>query len=482
MVSTYYHAPTAQMPWSQVLLQACTRYLALFATTTNRPHPGLAGDRFDPDTGLQARRLLGAAGQHRLLLQRNRGRARGGNEHLQPRQQAQTEVAAKVVFNAAAQGTQVAAVAPTAVLDRSGWTIRSDSAQSSNPATDALDGNAATFWHSQFTPILAPLPHHVIIDMKRTLTVNGLSYLPRQDSSNNGNVGAHTIAVSLDGTLWRDVASGTFANDKSLKQTNFAGAAARFVRFTAHTEAQATGRPFTSAAEIQILGSINPVDFTVSASSAEVLAADNRAERAADGNLATFWHSRYTGTEPRPKLPHTFTVDMQGSYGVSGLSYTPRQDGRANGNIGNHKIAVSLDGSSWKEVVTGAYRDNQRLKFSKFSQQLARYVRLTALSEAGNRGPWSSASEIALATDDNYVAPTLGRGQWGVTWLPPCCTTAAKCWCGPPGFPMPSAAPQASPSPQPTTRATARCPSAPSPTPATTCSVPASTSMRPAWG
>ena len=42
-----------------------------------------------------------------------------------------------------------------------------------------------------------------------------------------------------------------------------------------------------------------------------------------------------------------------------------------------------------------------------FAAVSARYVRLTATTEAGNRGPWSSAAEI------NLLGPSLG--SWGPT-------------------------------------------------------------------
>ena len=42
-----------------------------------------------------------------------------------------------------------------------------------------------------------------------------------------------------------------------------------------------------------------------------------------------------------------------------------------------------------------------------FTAVSARYVRLTATTEAGNRGPWSSAAEI------NLLGPSLG--SWGPT-------------------------------------------------------------------
>ncbi|KAI4102610.1 MAG: hypothetical protein L6R37_004323 [Teloschistes peruensis] len=136
--------------------------------------------------------------------------------------------------------------------DRTGWTVAVDSFQTGNEATNVLDGNTATIWHTQWTPVNVALPHNITIDMKKTYNVNGLTYLPRQDDYNNGNIGQHTIQVSLDGKTWTTTAIGTYIDDKSLKTTPWTTAQARYVRLVAQTEAGGRG-PWTSAAEIKIL-------------------------------------------------------------------------------------------------------------------------------------------------------------------------------------------------------------------------------------
>ncbi|KAI4178014.1 MAG: hypothetical protein LQ343_000098 [Gyalolechia ehrenbergii] len=140
------------------------------------------------------------------------------------------------------------------VTDRTGWTVSVDSFQHGNEDARVLDGNTGTFWHTQFTPTNAALPHSITIDMKKTVNVNGLRYLPRQDGTKNGNIGQHTIEISLDGMTFTKVASGTYLDDSSLKSTPFTTTPARYVRLSAQTEAGGRG-PWTSAAEINILSS-----------------------------------------------------------------------------------------------------------------------------------------------------------------------------------------------------------------------------------
>ena len=107
---------------------------------------------------------------------------------------------------------------------------------------------------------------------------------------------------------------------------------------------------------------------------------------------------------------------MKQSYNVNALSYLPRQDGNSNGNIGQHQIVLSIDGKSWSSpVVIGRYLDDNTLKKSSFVTKPARYIRIIALTEAGNRGPWTSAAEFNVFAASSYTAPPTSLGRWGPT-------------------------------------------------------------------
>jgi galactose oxidase len=296
------------------------------------------------------------------------------------------------------------------VLSPAGWTATASDQTASYPAGNAIDGNAATIWHSEYTPQLLPLPHSITIDMHRTTYVSGLTYLPRQDVSFNGNVGQYSISVSSDGTTWgAPVATGTWADDKTKKTITFSSVSGRYVRLTALTEAGNRG-PWSSAAEIGLLGdpAIGPAlprtGWTVSADSQ---APGYPASNVLDGDALTIWHTPYTGVVP--PLPHSITIDMQTTHTVSGLSYLPRQDSTLNGTIGKYSISVSTGGSSWTAAAAGTWANDKTPKYAIFSPVSARFVRLTALTESGNRGPWTSAAEINI----HGIAPTAGAGgKW----------------------------------------------------------------------
>lgn len=88
-----------------------------------------------------------------------------------------------------------AVMASAASITQTGWTATCDSAQVGNPCTAAFDGNTSTFWHTEYSPTLVQLPHQIVIDMKTTYTVGSVTYLPRQDGSNNGHVGEHILSL-----------------------------------------------------------------------------------------------------------------------------------------------------------------------------------------------------------------------------------------------------------------------------------------------
>jgi len=307
--------------------------------------------------------------------------------------------------------TAEASVDRAAVLAPAGWTAVASDQAPDYPASNVLDGNTATIWHSRYAGTPVPLPHSITIDMCTTASVGGLTYLPRQDTVSNGNIGRYSISVSTDGTTWSaPVTTGTWSDDKMRKDAVFAAVSTRYVRLTALTEAGNRG-PWSSAAEINLIGAaVAPPALPRSGwtAAASDQAPGYPAAGVLDGNATTIWHSRYAGT-PQP-LPHSITIDMGSTQSIAGLSYLPRSDGPKNGNIGAYSILVSIDGGTWSApVATGNWADDTSEKTVTFDRVDARYVRLTALTEAGNRGPWSSAAEINLLGS----VPAGGTGgQW----------------------------------------------------------------------
>ncbi|KAL9126151.1 MAG: hypothetical protein Q9217_004762, partial [Psora testacea] len=138
--------------------------------------------------------------------------------------------------------------------------------------------------------------------------------------------------------------------------------------------------------------------------------------KAIDGNANSFWHTPFGAAGNAH--PHYITIDTKATNLIKSVSYQPRQDGQANGNIGGHTISLSLDGVTFTTPkALGTWRDDASTKTSIFEATNARYVRLTATTEAGGRGPWSSAAEIQIYTS-TVPAPAyngIGGGQWSPT-------------------------------------------------------------------
>ena len=79
-------------------------------------------------------------------------------------------------------------------------------------------------------------------------------------------------------------------------------------------------------------------------------------------------------------------------------------------------IVYSTDGVTFTTVAVGTWIDDATLKTTTFTTFTARYVRILALTEAGGRGPWSSAAEFNVYTSAFAAPPSpVGKGQWVLT-------------------------------------------------------------------
>jgi galactose oxidase len=142
-------------------------------------------------------------------------------------------------------------------------------------------------------------------------------------------------------------------------------------------------------------GPLPRTGWTATASDEEGTSTSGRAGNVLDGNTATMWHSRWSPAPAAP-LPHSITIDTKATRSISGLRYLPRTD-LANGRIGSFEIRVSTNGTTWSAPVAhGTWPDTIAEKTVTFAAVSARYVQLTATTEAGDRGPWSTAAEINL--------------------------------------------------------------------------------------
>lgn len=119
-------------------------------------------------------------------------------------------------------------------------------------ATNLVDGDAETIWHTMYSITLAKYPHWVDFDAGETKLMKGFTLLPRQ-SGRNGWIKNYEIYVSQDGKEWgQPIAQGVFSNNADLKKVLFEKPVkARYIRFRALSEQN--GNDYASAAEFSLI-------------------------------------------------------------------------------------------------------------------------------------------------------------------------------------------------------------------------------------
>jgi len=140
------------------------------------------------------------------------------------------------------------------------WTIVSvDSEETTSEpgqATNAIDDDPTTMWHTQWGAASPDYPHELVIDLGEALTLTGFTYLPRQDGKDGGLVARYEVYTREgEGDWGQPVAAGEFSNilnNPVPQRVEFAEPTrARQVRFVAL--ASPNGKPWAGAAEIGVL-------------------------------------------------------------------------------------------------------------------------------------------------------------------------------------------------------------------------------------
>jgi len=119
-------------------------------------------------------------------------------------------------------------------------------------AVNAIDGNAATYWHTWWGKNEPAHPHEIQIDLGAAYELTGWTCLPRQDIP-NGRINRYSLYAGRRAGPWGEpVASGRLRNTGRLQRINFAHPViARYLRLIAHSEVN--GHPWTSLAEFDVI-------------------------------------------------------------------------------------------------------------------------------------------------------------------------------------------------------------------------------------
>ncbi|RPD42952.1 BT_3987 domain-containing protein [Chitinophaga barathri] len=123
--------------------------------------------------------------------------------------------------------------------DRALWTIAGFSSEEANGegpnngrAVFTLDGDAGTFWHSQWQGTSAAAPHFITYDMGEQKEVHGLSFIARQGSG-SGKPSNVSVEVSTDNVTWEAAGNLELQNTQDKQRLFLAGfKQARYIKVT----------------------------------------------------------------------------------------------------------------------------------------------------------------------------------------------------------------------------------------------------------
>ncbi len=131
--------------------------------------------------------------------------------------------------------------------------VRTDSEQPGFEATNAVDGDATTMWHTAWDGDAPKFPHWLELELDSPEEFAGFTVLPRQDGNHNGWIKDYALYLSQDGSNWgKPVAAGTFPANDQLQTVKFASpVTAKFVKLVALSGY--AGGPWASLAEFNLV-------------------------------------------------------------------------------------------------------------------------------------------------------------------------------------------------------------------------------------
>lgn len=241
-----------------------------------------------------------------------------------------------------------------------------------------VDGRRDTYWCGEDgdrTPsAIVTLPAPAEVDVVRV----------REFTPLGQRVEAFALDAWLDGD-WREVAAATTIGHQRLLRFPAVTADRFRLRVTAAlavpclSELSLLREPPGARGPEAAPARRKPAGWKVVASSNEGRGA--AAERAIDGDPATFWHTHPVSGELPP--PQSLTVDTGRERVARGFLYLPRQDGTAHGMTDRYRLEGSLDGLAWTVLAEGEFgnlRANPQEQAVTFAQPARlRYFRFTGL-------------------------------------------------------------------------------------------------------
>ena len=112
-------------------------------------------------------------------------------------------------------------------INRSGWSVTADSEETvdyNGRATNAIDGDAGTIWHTNWSAATGntPPPHTYTVNLGATTAFTGFTYRPI-DGYTGGLVKDWRFYTSTDGSTWTLVGQGSFSASASQQSVTLSG-------------------------------------------------------------------------------------------------------------------------------------------------------------------------------------------------------------------------------------------------------------------
>ena len=142
---------------------------------------------------------------------------------------------------------------PTAMQKLGARALRADSTQEGYEASNLLDGDPKTMWHTAWGDGAPAFPHEVVLQFARLVTLRAVSLLARQDRNPNGMIKGCALYASADGQTWGEpVARATLkqsADEQTIRLP--APTKARYVKLVALSSFD-PAKPYASLAELRV--------------------------------------------------------------------------------------------------------------------------------------------------------------------------------------------------------------------------------------
>jgi hypothetical protein len=141
--------------------------------------------------------------------------------------------------------------APSVMQKLGAHVLRASSFETGYEAAKAIDGDPATFWHTQWTGKATAYPYELVLELDHPSPLRGFTLLPRQDGNPNGRIENCALYVTDDPQLWGNaVFQGVISKDDSLKELRFNRVVkGRYVRLEIFSSHQG----FASLAELNLV-------------------------------------------------------------------------------------------------------------------------------------------------------------------------------------------------------------------------------------